>query len=98
MALALEFVFADGSGKPKQADRPRIRSRCMQGKNKRDASRRSLRISRREAALQKEAAAVAKLPPSLPGDMVLAELADNVGLQSREMLFKSKSFLTALFC
>jgi hypothetical protein len=49
------FVLADGdSGKVKIEDRCLIRSRCMEGKNKRQDSRRSLREERRAHRLPRQ--------------------------------------------
>ncbi|KAF7560023.1 hypothetical protein G7046_g4130 [Stylonectria norvegica] len=43
------FVPVSGAGRPKPADRALIRSRCMQGKNRQEGSRRSLQATRRAA-------------------------------------------------
>jgi hypothetical protein len=48
MASQFVFVSTDG-GKVKATDRDLIRSRCMQGKNKRQNSRRSLQAARQAA-------------------------------------------------
>ncbi|KAF2681004.1 hypothetical protein K458DRAFT_392232 [Lentithecium fluviatile CBS 122367] len=82
MPTSFEFIPADSSGRSNAAERTRIRSRCMQGKNKRDGSRRSLREARR--GTPKPALSVPQPPPS----NVAISLAEDIGRQSRETLFK----------
>lgn len=86
----LEIIFADPTGRANEADRTRIRSRVMRGKNKREDSRRSLREARRSAVGDVRVVAATHVPPPLSGDLALVQLAEDIDSRSQEMLFKSK--------
>jgi len=90
MSSAFEFVVADPSGRSAAEDRTRIRSRCLQGRNKREGSRRSLREARRGALRKTAMILVGSGPPPAPSHVALP-LAEYVDSQSRETLFKGTS-------
>ncbi|KAF2868652.1 hypothetical protein BDV95DRAFT_609565 [Massariosphaeria phaeospora] len=85
MTVQFDFVSLDAQGKTQAGDRSFIRKRCMQGKNKREDSRRTLREAKRDAA---------KLPPAPPHDLALVPFAAEINGDSREMLFKYYTLTT----
>lgn len=93
MEVQFEFVSAGNLGKPKSADRRLIRSRCMQGKNRREGSRRSKQKQRRAAATL-TAPHIAlpvwdvEIPPPPPSDIKLVRLPGELDLDSEELLYK----------
>ena len=96
MPSAFEFVVAGPSG-PAAEDRMRIRSRCVQGRNKREGSRRSLREVKRRGPKKTTTALVGRVPPPAPADVSLP-LAEYVDAQSRETLYKGNCIPSYCIC
>ncbi|KAF2707303.1 hypothetical protein K504DRAFT_492809 [Pleomassaria siparia CBS 279.74] len=91
MSAKFDFVTVGDFGKPKPEHRRLIRSRCMQGKNKRGGSRRSLQQERKAAKKQVEELQTHALSRTLracPSDLALVQLPGELGLDSDEILFK----------
>jgi hypothetical protein len=90
MADAFIFVLSDTKGQVGSADRSRLRSQVMIGKNKRLDSRRSKRAARRAAEVQDvhdaKSITYPEVPRSPPLDVKLIRFADEVNETSREYL------------
>lgn len=101
MTTTFEFVISDPASNLKPGKSLEIRSRCMQGKNKREGSRRSKREKRRfakdeKAAVQrtKELIASEALPPeSLISDLALVRFAGpDSDSEAKGRLFKAFAY------
>ena len=82
MPAQFEFVSASGFGKPEPGDRRLIRSRCMQGKNKRTGSRRSIQEARKDAKLAAQKSQTLQPNETLrppPSDLALVQLPGELG-------------------
>lgn len=84
MRKQFAFVPTDHTGKPKIADRALIRSHAMQGKNKREGSRRSIREAKK--AIQQSVHP--RLGPPPPTDLALMKLPEDVDNHSQQLLTK----------
>jgi len=108
MATNFEFIISDPASNPKPGKSLQIRSRCMQGKNKREGSRRSLREKKRltkteqeqeEAVVQQiEQPDVPQIPPPRPliGDLALVRFAGpDIDLEAKGLLFRTFAYNVA---
>lgn len=92
------FVLSTSKGQVTKSERLRVRSTCMQGKNKRHDSRRSLREAKRAAAAAKKVQDAddrdpattmipfTSVPPPANGDPI--GFAEDVDRNSREALHR----------
>lgn len=104
MTTTFEFVISDPVSNPKPGKSLQIRSRCMQGKNKREGSRRSQREKRRLAKEEKmaarriQASTTSGVPPpdSLISDLALVRFAGpNIDSEAKSLLFKAFAYNVA---
>ena len=104
MAPPFEFVITDPVSNPKPGKSLQIRSRCMQGRNKREGSRRSQREKRRLAKEEQVAAprvqppTTAELPPpgSLISDLALIRFAGpDIDSEAKGMVLKAFAYNVA---
>lgn len=96
MATSFEFVEYDPSSNKKPGKSLQIRSRCMQGRNKREGSRRSQQEQRRFAKEENAVAFVApRAPPptSIISDLALVRFADSaIDCEAKGLLFKAFAY------
>jgi hypothetical protein len=104
MTISHEFVVLDPLSDPKPGKCLQIRSRCMQGKNKREGSRRSQREKRRRAkeedvAAQRPQEIIAPgVPPpvSIISDLALVRFAgSDIDSEAKGLLFKAFAYNVA---
>ncbi len=94
MLSQFEFVITDPSVSLKPGKSSIVRSRCMQGKNKRDGSRRSQRDKKRQHATYHKTAVVdeysmkERVPPSLNA-FALVRFASQVDPEAQGLLLKA---------
>lgn len=98
MSNQFEFVLTDPSISLKPGKSLLIRSRCMQGRNKREGSRRSKRQRQREtlasrpsSELPRDAPTPHGVPPSL-GTFALVRFASTVNAEAQSLLFKAFAY------
>ncbi|KAF1849031.1 uncharacterized protein K460DRAFT_330563 [Cucurbitaria berberidis CBS 394.84] len=101
MSNQFEFISTDPSISLKPGKSSLIRSRCMQGKNKRESSRRSQRAIRRAAATHKaesstkpDLPSVQAIPPSL-NDFALIRFASDIDAEAQGLIFKAFTYNVA---
>ncbi|KAF2183292.1 hypothetical protein K469DRAFT_635233 [Zopfia rhizophila CBS 207.26] len=105
-ATTFEFVISDPVSNPKPGKSLQIRSRCMQGKNKREGSRRMQRDKRRVAKekekkvapqrTQEPIASGVSPPGSLISDLALVRFAGpGIDSEAKGLLFKAFAYNVA---
>jgi hypothetical protein len=90
------FVMVDDTGKARQGDRHLIRSQCMQGKNRREGSRRSLKRAAKEArsashkSFEDSSKQISLDEPTVAGNNLeaLAKLFSEIGKDDAEARLK----------
>ena len=104
MPTTFEFVTTDPASNPKPGKSLQIRSRCMQGKNKREGSRRSQQEKRRlakhesQVALQNQQMIASRVSPfgSLISDLAVIHFADpHIAPETKGQVFKAFAFNVA---
>ncbi|KAH7383998.1 hypothetical protein BKA66DRAFT_570183 [Pyrenochaeta sp. MPI-SDFR-AT-0127] len=93
MTTQFEFIIADPSVNLKPGKSSLIRSRCMQGKNKREGSRRSVQSRKKERAARHETNVdpLVTIPPSLH-NFVADRFASHVDAEGQELLLKAFAY------